>query len=51
MEHESSSSVLLSQDCFGYSGPFAFVYKLKKIFFSSSVKTPIGILIGLASGN
>ena len=31
MEHDSSSSVLLSPDCFGYSGSFMFPYRFKII--------------------
>ena len=44
---DSSSSILLSQDCFGYSRFFVFSYKFE-IFCSSSVKNTIGSLIGIA---
>ena len=44
---DSSSSVLLSQDCFGSSGSFVFHINFK-IICSCSVKNAIGILIGIA---
>ena len=44
---DSSSSFLLSQDCFGYSRFFIFPYKLE-IICSSSVKNTVGSLIGIA---
>ena len=43
---DSSSSILLSQDCFGYSGSLVFPYECE-IFCSSSVKNAIGNLIGI----
>ena len=46
-EPDSSSSIFLSQDCFGYSGSFVSPYKLK-IFCPISVKNVIGNLIGIA---
>ena len=46
-EPDSSSSVLLSQDCFGYSGLLCF-HTNCEIFCSSSVKNAIGSLIGIA---
>ena len=46
-ECDSSSSVLLSQDCFGYSGSSVFPYDFK-IICSISVKNALGILIGIA---
>ena len=45
---DSSSTILLSQDCFGYSGFFVFPYKLWFFFFSSTLKNTIGSLIGIA---
>ena len=39
-EPDSSSSVFLSQDCFGYLESFVFPYN--KIVFSSAVKNAIG---------
>ena len=44
---DSSSSILLSQDCFGYSRFLLFPYKLWN-FCSSSVKNTIGSLIRIA---
>ena len=44
---DSSSSILLSQDCCGYLGAFAFHLNCE-IFCSSSVKNAIGNLIGIA---
>ena len=44
---DSSSSILLSQDCFGYSGSLCF-YVNCEIFYSSSVKNVTGNLIGIA---
>ena len=44
---DSSSSILLSQDCFGYSRFLLFPYKLRKFCFSS-VKNTIGSLIRIA---
>ncbi|MES6403739.1 hypothetical protein U6P81_12185, partial [Cutibacterium acnes] len=41
---DSSSSILLSQDCFGYLESFVFSYE----FCSSSVKNVAGSLIGIA---
>ena len=46
-ECDSSTSVLLSQDCVGYLGSFVFHTNFK-IICSSSVKNAIGILIGIA---
>ena len=43
---DSCSSVFLSQDCFGYSGPF--VFPNCEIFCSISVKNAIENLIGIA---
>ena len=43
---DSSSSILLSQDCCGYLGAFAFHLNCE-IFCSSSVKNAIGNLIGI----
>ena len=48
---DSSSSILLPQDCFGYLRFFVFPYKLWNYLFiicSSSVKNTIGSLIGIA---
>ena len=42
----SSSSILLSQDCFGYSESFVFHVNCE-IFCSSSMKNAIGNLIGI----
>ena len=42
-----SSSILLSQDCFGYSRFFVFAHKFE-IICSSSVKNAVGSLIGIA---
>ena len=50
-QRDSSSSVFLFQDHFGYLGSFVFPYKLNKknfFFCSSSVKNAIGNLIGIA---
>ena len=44
---DSSSSILLSQDCFGYSRFFVFPYNLE-IICSSSVKNATGSLIRIA---
>ena len=44
---DSFSSILLSQDCFDYSGSFCFHLNCE-IFCSSSVKNAIGNLIGVA---
>ena len=44
---DSSSSILLSQDCFGYSRFFVFPTNLEMIC-SSSVKNVAGSLIGIA---
>ena len=44
---DSSSSILLSQDCFGYSSFFVFHTNLE-IICSSSVKNTSGSLIGIA---
>ena len=46
-EHDSFSSLLLSQGCFGYLRSFVFPHKLKN-FCSSSVKNAIRNLIGIA---
>ena len=46
-ETDSSSSVFLSQDCFGYLGSLCF-HTNCEIFCSSSVKNSIGHLIGIA---
>ena len=43
---DSSSSIVLSQDCFGYSRFFVFPYNCE-IICSNSVKTTIGSLIGI----
>ena len=43
---ESSSTILLSQDYFGYLGSFVFLYELYN-FCSSSVKNAIGNMIGI----
>ena len=45
-EPDSSSSVFLSQDCFGYSSLLCF-HANCEIFCSSSVKNAIGSLIGI----
>ena len=46
---DSSSSILLSQDCFGYSRFFfSYFYTNCEIICSSSVKNTIGSLIGIA---
>ena len=44
---DSSSSILLSQDCFGYSRFFVFSYKFE-IICSSSVKNTVGSLMRIA---
>ena len=44
---DSSSSILLSQDCFGYSRFFVF-HTNREIICSSSVKNIAGSLIGIA---
>ena len=47
-EHDSSSSVFLSQDCFNYSGSFVFPYKFKNYlfsFFEKKKKKATGVLI------
>ena len=44
---DSSSPILLSQDCFSYSKFFLFPYKLWN-YFSSSMKNTIGSLIGIS---
>ena len=44
---DSSSSILLSQDCFGYSS-FLYFHTNCEIIFSSSVKNPVDSLIGIA---
>ena len=44
---DSYSSILLSQDYFGYSRFFVFPYKFE-IICSSSVKNTAGSLIGIA---
>ena len=45
---DSSSYILLSQNCFGYSRIFVFPYKLWNIICSSSMKNTVGSLIGIA---
>ena len=45
---DSSSSILLSQDCFGYSKFFLYFHTNCEIICSSSVKNTIGSLIGIA---
>ena len=44
---DSSSSILLSQDYFGFSG-FLYLHTNCEIICSSSVKNTIGSLIGVA---
>ena len=44
---DSSSPIVLSQDCFGYSG-FLYFHTNCEIICSSSVKNTIGSLIGIA---
>ena len=44
---DSSSSILLSQDCFGYSRCFYF-HTNCEISCSSSLKNTVGSLIGIA---
>ena len=44
---DSSSSILLSQDCFGYSR-FLYFHINCEIICSSSVKNTVGSLIGIA---
>ena len=44
-EHESSSSVLLSQDCFGYLGSFVFPYKYKFFSMKNIIDNLIGVCI------
>jgi len=44
---DSSSSIFLSQDCFGYSRFFVFPTNCE-IIFSSSLKNTVGNLIGIA---
>ena len=45
---DSSSSILLSQDCFGYSRFFLYFHTNLEIICSSSVKNTTGSLIGIA---
>ena len=45
---DSSSSNLLSQDCFGYLSFFLYFYTNCEIICSSCVKNTIGSLIGIA---
>ena len=46
---DSSCSILLSQDCFGYSGFFCVCFHTNfEIICSSSVKNTVGSLIGIA---
>ena len=45
---DSSSSILLSQDCFGYSRFFLYFRTNYEIICSSYVKNTIGSLIGIA---
>ena len=44
---DSSSSILLSQDCFGYLG-FLYFHTNCEIICSGSVKNTVGSLIGIA---
>ena len=44
----SSSSILLSQDCFSYSKFFFFPHKNCETICSSSVKNTVGSFIGIA---
>ena len=44
---DSSSSILLSQDCFDYSR-FLYFHTNREIICSSSVKNAVGNLIGIA---
>ena len=44
---DSSSSILLSQDCFGYLS-YLYLHTNCEIFCSSSLKNTIGSLIGIA---
>ena len=44
---DNSSSILVSHDCFGYSGCLVFPYKFQ-IIYSSFVKNIIDILMGTA---
>ena len=44
---DSSSPLLLSQDCFGYLRFFCISIKTVKIICSSSVKNTVGSLIGI----
>ena len=45
---DCSSSILLSQDCFGYSRFFLYFHTNCEIICSSSVKNTVGSLIGIA---
>ena len=45
---DSSNSILLSQDCFGYSRFFLYFHTNLEIICSSSVKNMAGSLIGIA---
>ena len=45
---DSSSSILLSQDCFGYSRIFLYFHTNCEVICSSSVKNTVGSLIGIA---
>ena len=45
---DSSSSILLSQDCFGYSKFFLYFHTSYTIICSSSVRNTFGSLIGIA---
>ena len=45
---DSSSSILLSQDCFVYSRFFLYFHTNCEIICSSSVKNTVGSLIGIA---
>ena len=44
---DSSSFVIISQDCFGYSGYFVVEYEFWG-FFSTATKNAIGIIMGIA---
>ena len=44
-ERESSSSVLLSQDCFGYLGSFVFPYKYAFFSMKNIIDNLIGVCI------
>ena len=48
MQVDPSSSILLSQDCFGYSRFFLYFHTNCGIICSTSVKNMVGSLIGIA---